>query len=80
MPLILSVVLLMIGQLMAARSPSTACNQRIGSVLVALKMISVEKSLMKTHHCAGLARTGQVAKAAPQREFSVAKFSASNIR
>jgi DNA-binding GntR family transcriptional regulator len=43
-------------------------------------MISVEKSLMKTHHCAGLARTGHVAKAAPQREFSVAKFSASNIR
>jgi hypothetical protein len=37
---------------MAARSPSTACNQRIGSVLVALKMISVEKLLMKTHHCA----------------------------
>jgi hypothetical protein len=67
-------------ELMAARSPSTACNQRIGSVLVALKMISVEKSLMKTHHCAGLARTGQVAKAASQREFSVAKFSASNIR
>jgi hypothetical protein len=67
-------------ELMAARSPSTACNQRIGSVLVALKMISVEKLLMKTHHCAGLARTGHVAKAAPQREFSVAKFSASNIR
>jgi hypothetical protein len=43
-------------------------------------MISVEKLLMKTHHCAGLARTGHVAKAAPQREFSVAKFSASNIR
>jgi hypothetical protein len=39
-------------ELMAARSPSTACNQRIGSVLVALKMISVEKLLMKTHHCA----------------------------